>query len=261
MIGSSRPSSVSSGLSRNVKDVPDNSLEFLPSEDGRPALSRESSTASIGSRPLSSGTKKTLTPVKKIDMQAVKRKPEQTFFNTIQNPIDIPTLVRKSSNTSNSDKPEVNAKQAWAEESTQISDKSKENKTDIGSMGNEDEDSEDTESSSEEEEQGAPEELKMEFLTCLMSKDYDNATKLCKMILIYEPNHEDALEFQKLILEKIELDAEELESSDSCDSDEDTSGSDSESNNSSEGEEEKEEKTDEKIVNFNEKTFMTENLS
>ncbi|KAH3878133.1 uncharacterized protein LOC127873862 isoform X2 [Dreissena polymorpha] len=97
------------------------------------------------------------------------------------------------------------------------------------------------ESSSEEEEEGeaeeeedligergtAPTSLLMEFLSCMMQGDYQTAEKLCKMILIYEPENPEALSFFPLIQEKIKQDADESsEGSDSDDSGEDEEGSD-----------------------------------
>nr|KAG5695080.1 hypothetical protein BaRGS_032573 [Batillaria attramentaria] len=58
------------------------------------------------------------------------------------------------------------------------------------------------------------------FLDCLMKKDYLNAEKLCRMILIYEPKNPEALKFHPVILEKLELDKEAEENSDEGGSDE-----------------------------------------
>ncbi|XP_046553201.1 glutamic acid-rich protein-like [Haliotis rubra] len=99
--------------------------------------------------------------------------------------------------------------------------KSLESKQDGGSGAaagrGESSDDSDTEDSEDEEEK-APNQLLMEFVTCLMEKDYPNAQKLCKMILLYEPDNAEALKFQPLIDEKIELDQEE-EVAGSADSD------------------------------------------
>ncbi|KAK3575887.1 hypothetical protein CHS0354_032106 [Potamilus streckersoni] len=78
----------------------------------------------------------------------------------------------------------------------------------------------------------APNNLLMEFLTAVMEKDYQTAAKLCKMILIYEPDNKEALSFAPLIEEKIKLD-EEADVNESEGVDE-------------EGEEEEEEEDDEK---------------
>ncbi|XP_025083939.1 glutamate-rich protein 2-like isoform X1 [Pomacea canaliculata] len=57
----------------------------------------------------------------------------------------------------------------------------------------------------EKEMQKAPNELLLEFLQCLMKKDYVTAEKLCRMILIFEPDNPEALKFHPIILEKIKL--------------------------------------------------------
>lgn len=66
-----------------------------------------------------------------------------------------------------------------------------------------DDDSE--EDSSEDEEIKAPLELLGEFLQCVRTSDWENASKLCKMILIYEPDNQLALQFQPVIEEKSQV--------------------------------------------------------
>lgn len=88
-------------------------------------------------------------------------------------------------------------------------------------------------SSPEDEVRKAPTELLMEFLGCVMKKDFLNAEKLCRMVLIYEPNNPEALLFHPLIMEKIELDASaegEEDGNDNVDSgdDDDDEGEDDE---------------------------------
>lgn len=46
-----------------------------------------------------------------------------------------------------------------------------------------------------------------EFLIYVRTADWENAAKLCKMILIYEPNNPQALQFQSVIAEKVQVDA------------------------------------------------------
>ncbi|XP_050407536.2 dentin sialophosphoprotein [Patella vulgata] len=82
----------------------------------------------------------------------------------------------------------------------------------------------------DEEERKAPNELFMEFLTCVMDKDYTTAQKLCKMILIYEPENVEAKSFQKLIDEKILLD--DISDASDDDGDDKESGNDSDSDDS-----------------------------
>lgn len=67
-----------------------------------------------------------------------------------------------------------------------------------------DDDSSDEESS-EDEEIKAPVELIGEFLQYVRTSDWENAAKLCKMILIYEPDHAVALQFQSVIEEKSQV--------------------------------------------------------
>ncbi|XP_061168561.1 ESF1 homolog [Saccostrea echinata] len=108
-----------------------------------------------------------------------------------------------------------------------------------GAEGGKDEDSSSSDSDSEEEERRAPSELLMEFLECLMKKEYVVAAKLCKMILIYEPTHPTALQFQPVLEEKIILDQEkenESGSDESGDEESDDSGEDSDDDDDSESE-------------------------
>ncbi|KAL3836017.1 hypothetical protein ACJMK2_021470 [Sinanodonta woodiana] len=68
----------------------------------------------------------------------------------------------------------------------------------------------------------APNNLLMEFLTAIMEKDYQTAAKLCKMILIYEPDNKEALSFAPLIEEKMKLDEEaDVDESEGVDDEED----------------------------------------
>ncbi|XP_063424957.1 transcription initiation factor TFIID subunit 11-like isoform X2 [Mytilus trossulus] len=87
-------------------------------------------------------------------------------------------------------------------------------------------------SDEEEEERKAPNQLLMEFLECIYAKDFPTAAKLCKMILIFEPDHPVALQFQPVIEEKIQQDIEaeqEGEGSDESGSDEEDSGEEDDS--------------------------------
>ncbi|CAG5127161.1 unnamed protein product, partial [Candidula unifasciata] len=84
--------------------------------------------------------------------------------------------------------------------------KNREEKNTDDSDEGEGDDDDDSDSSEEEEEKlRAPNELLMEFVDCLMRKDFQTASKLCKMILLYEPENPEALKFQPLIEEKLEL--------------------------------------------------------
>ncbi|CAL1534805.1 unnamed protein product [Lymnaea stagnalis] len=97
------------------------------------------------------------------------------------------------------------------------------------------EDSENSDSEDEdpvEVDRRAPNELLMEFVDCLMRKDYKNAEKLCQMILLYEPKNPEALKFQPLIQRKLKLD--ERAALDDQEEDEDDSDSDDTSTSSDE---------------------------
>lgn len=121
-----------------------------------------------------------------------------------------------------------------------------------GATGGEENEDSSSSDSEEEEERRAPSQLLMEFLECLMKKEYVVAAKLCKMILIYEPNHPTALQFQPVLEEKILIEQEKEnesgsdesgdeddESDDSGeDSDDDSEDSDSEEEENNDGENE-----------------------
>lgn len=119
--------------------------------------------------------------------------------------------------------------------------------------------SSDEDSDEEEEEKKAPNQLLMEFLECIYAKDYENAAKLCKMILIYEPDHPVALQFQPVIAEKIQLDLEAEEEgsgesgSDDEDDDsgeeEDDDSDDSDDDSSDENSDENEDENDNDVEN------------
>ncbi|KAM8728454.1 glutamate-rich protein 2 isoform 2-T2 [Acanthopagrus schlegelii] len=92
----------------------------------------------------------------------------------------------------------------------------------------------------EEEELQAPVELIIEFLRAVKDGDFQLASKLCQMILIYEPGNPEASEFLPLIQKKLSEDqeaeqsTEEEEDDDDDDDDgDDESGSDEESSQSS----------------------------
>ncbi|XP_069841245.1 glutamate-rich protein 2 isoform X1 [Dendropsophus ebraccatus] len=69
----------------------------------------------------------------------------------------------------------------------------------------------------------APIQLLAEFITAIMEEDYQVAQKLCKMILIYEPENPEAKRFSPLIEEMLQIEQQESsEDEDSEDSDEET---------------------------------------
>ena len=78
-----------------------------------------------------------------------------------------------------------------------------------------------------------PNDLLLEFLDCVMRRNFADADKLCSMILMYQEDHAEALQFQPIIREGLRLQNEEglfneeseTESEgDDEDSDEDTNG-------------------------------------
>ncbi|XP_059486604.1 uncharacterized protein LOC132203120 [Neocloeon triangulifer] len=58
----------------------------------------------------------------------------------------------------------------------------------------------------------APTEFLAEFLSAIMTKDYETALKYCKLILQYEPYNATAKELYPLIIEKIQLNCNNDES-------------------------------------------------
>nr|XP_039248572.1 LOW QUALITY PROTEIN: glutamate-rich protein 2-like [Styela clava] len=92
--------------------------------------------------------------------------------------------------------------------------------------GSSDEESDDD--SSDEEEIKAPIELMGEFLQYVRTSDWENASKLCKMILIYEPENPEALQFQSVIAEKAQIEKELAEMSSSSDEEEESSSEEEE---------------------------------
>lgn len=69
----------------------------------------------------------------------------------------------------------------------------------------------------------APIEMLSEFLSAVMSRDYEAALNYCKTILLYEPGNKIVQEFYPLIQEKI-LQANVLPQKEEMDSDENTGG-------------------------------------
>ncbi|XP_037642691.1 glutamate-rich protein 2 isoform X2 [Sebastes umbrosus] len=91
----------------------------------------------------------------------------------------------------------------------------------------------------EDEDVKAPVELIMEFLRAVMDRDFQPASKLCQMILIYEPDNPEASEFLPLIQKKLleeqeaEQSTEEEEEEEEEDDDKDDNSDESRSNEES----------------------------
>lgn len=123
---------------------------------------------------------------------------------------------------------------------------------DLSETSGEEGSDEDEISESEEEKGKAPVQLLGEFLKATMDEDYKLASKLCKMILIYEPDNLEAKEFFPLIEKMILIDEhakqsdedEETDESDETTDSEDDSGS-SESDESSDENSEESSESDE----------------
>ncbi|XP_078662300.1 uncharacterized protein LOC144906160 [Branchiostoma floridae x Branchiostoma belcheri] len=117
-----------------------------------------------------------------------------------------------------------------------------------GSDDSDDDDDDDDDESDEEIK--APFELLGEFLESVMKEEYETAQKLCQMILIYEPENPEALQFKPLIEERLQQEAEAEEESSSSegstdddedDDDDDEDDSTSETSSSSEEEDDEDE--------------------
>ncbi|XP_069081417.1 glutamate-rich protein 2 [Pleurodeles waltl] len=91
-------------------------------------------------------------------------------------------------------------------------------------------DDDDTDSSSDEfeENEKAPIELIAEFLKAVMDRDYNLASKLCQMILLYEPDNSEAQHFVPLIKEKLLMEENDQNSENEDDEEEDSEDSESE---------------------------------
>eukprot|EP00057_Strongylocentrotus_purpuratus_P015782 XP_011670256.1 PREDICTED: glutamate-rich protein 2 isoform X2 [Strongylocentrotus purpuratus] len=131
-------------------------------------------------------------------------------------------------------------------------------------------DDEDDGDEDDDEEEGptAPIELMGEFLDSVMEEDYETADKLCKMILIYEPENAECLQFKPLIEEMLKRmwhrqlygsssedesgeddeDDDDEDEEDDEDEDSDEEEESSESDSSEESEDEEEEETEEKTT-------------
>uniref|UniRef100_A0A3Q1HD60 Glutamate-rich protein 2 n=1 Tax=Anabas testudineus TaxID=64144 RepID=A0A3Q1HD60_ANATE len=94
----------------------------------------------------------------------------------------------------------------------------------------------------EDEDLKAPVELIIEFLRAIMDKDFQLASKLCQMILIYEPHNLDASEFLPLIRKQLQKGESSSSSSkhkhdDDDDDDEDDNDNDDDSEDTESDEE------------------------
>ncbi|XP_035527025.1 glutamate-rich protein 2 [Morone saxatilis] len=99
------------------------------------------------------------------------------------------------------------------------------------------------EEDAEEEDLNVPVELIMEFLRAVMDRDFQLASRLCQMILIYEPDNPEASEFLPLIQKKLLEEQEEEQSTEEeeeQEKDEDEDDGDDDGNDSSDSESDEE---------------------
>ncbi|KAM4552710.1 uncharacterized protein PAE49_016096 isoform 2-T2 [Odontesthes bonariensis] len=78
----------------------------------------------------------------------------------------------------------------------------------------------------------APVELMMKFLRALMDKEFEVASKLCQMILIYEPDNPEASEFLPLIQRKLLEEQESEQSGEEAEDEEEDDDSESDEKSS-----------------------------
>ncbi|XP_045906805.1 glutamate-rich protein 2 isoform X3 [Micropterus dolomieu] len=90
----------------------------------------------------------------------------------------------------------------------------------------------------EDEDIRAPVELIMEFLRAVMDRDFQLASKLCQMILIYEPGNPEASEFLPLIQKKLLEEQEAEQSTEEDDPEDEEDEEDEEDDDDSESDEE-----------------------
>ncbi|XP_059179706.1 glutamate-rich protein 2-like isoform X2 [Physella acuta] len=200
-----------------------------------------SSASSVLSRPHSCLATRALTPTKQVSLIAVRRKeencttgvqPQTKDPNIAQTDLQGKRKINSKEDLQTKKKDEVNEQENYTFDfiSSINVKKCMSIESDEDKKKEYDESDEDK---SEEQERKAPNELLMEFVDCLMRKDYKNSFKLCKMIMLFEPMNPEALQFLPLIQRKLNLDeraASESHESDGSDEDDD---SDSEEDTSS----------------------------
>ncbi|CAH1774036.1 unnamed protein product [Owenia fusiformis] len=202
----------------------------------------------------SPGTRRTPTPSKQVNLTSVRRKPEDDGkdYGSLDwkehEQLELARLQSPSEQSSGSEYTAFSTSCATASSSDLSRGVDKISLVDRGSLDDipdpaarsyvasnstitsdsgadaEDEEEEDTE---DEEERKAPNELLMEFVGCLMQQDYENAEKLCRMILLYEPDNAEALKFMPVIEEKLQLLAEQEEESSTEEEEDETGDEDS----------------------------------
>jgi len=273
-----------------IRDVHDDCLQILPAKDNdylsQPSRSLSHSASSTdrvtrtGRAPpiqrVDSATRRlTLTPTKQISLEAVKRKENAFELSAEYQRAPVPVsgepksdAVRRScpvdtgrtvkqvmQGDSCKLKPDLSDASCKDGPRVNLNTSSSNNKTEEIVMSSENE-SESSESEKDSEPRKAPNELLIEFLECVMKKDYENARKLCTMVLLYEPDNSDALNFQSAIEQRLALDEESLaaerntsdESESTDDDSDDASTSDEDDDGSSEEDDDTESSDDDEDV-------------
>lgn len=194
--------------------------------------------SNVGSRQVCS-RKKVYTPTKQISLCTARSTPEidETPSEDSGDKKSIcnsaPNL--KSSGGMGGGEPGNNSRRPANAQSTVIVNHN--TKEQLSESTDDDDDNTDISNDEYEENKKAPIELMAEFLKAVMERDYNLASKLCQMILLYEPDNCEAQHFVPLIKEKLLMeendqnseneDDEEIDEEDSEDSDseESTDGS------------------------------------
>jgi hypothetical protein len=213
----------------------------------------------------SASSSRTSTPTKQISLQSVKRKEDrcsELFSNETEKvTVSASQLVRKCTASS----PDLGSSPSSTVKSSSGCDAAMEilrekniepaardkggDGTNDDRLSESDSDSDESDTSSTDDEPiKAPSELLMEFLECVMKCDYINAQKLCKMILIYEPDNPEALNFKPLIEQKLALG--ETSSSDDEDDEDDDDDENSQSEDESDSDDDNESSSDEERTNI-----------
>ncbi|KAM4697875.1 glutamate-rich protein 2 [Rhinophrynus dorsalis] len=177
-----------------------------------------------------SAGRKCYTPTKQISLCAVKPLPQSHNFTECIPPRTMDTtIIPSKSMAEKNDEKGTTRSVSQSIPNQKIDDKPEE--------------SSDEDDSSEENE-GAPLQLLAEFFKAITDEDYQLAHKLCQMILIYEPENQQAKQFSPLIEEMLQIeneeetedeDSEESDNEDSEETDNEDSSDSDESDDSSAG--------------------------
>ncbi|XP_038645407.1 glutamate-rich protein 2 isoform X2 [Scyliorhinus canicula] len=173
--------------------------------------------------------------VKKQDVES-KMCDAQKYLNSSRtkeaNALEIPTATVESHNLATTNT--INRISEESEEDDDANEKEEEDGVDVDNEG------------SDNDERKAPLELMGEFLKAIMDRDYKLSSKLCQMILIYEPENPEAQQFKILLDVKNQLD--EAASTDQNDEEDGTeSDSDEDENEDSSNEDSDESESSDEV--------------